>query len=432
MSTTEATFQPLDPRTFKQAQACVHCGLCLPACPTYTQNGLETDSPRGRIYLMKALSEGRIGPTESVVRHLDLCLDCRACETACPSGVQYHELIEETRSQLEATRRPETGGSGGLMRWIIFHVLPYPTRMKLALLPARIAQRLGIYRPISAIVGRILGANIAKMQQMLPPEGPIWPARLRDRYAASGQKKLTVGFVATCAGSVLGTAVNRKTVELLQHLGCEVVVPREQECCGAIFHHGGRPADAAKLARTNIEVFGGCDVIVNNVAGCGAMLKEYDHLLRDDPAWAARAAEFSAKVRDINELLVELKPPPPRHRVELTAKYHDACHLAHGQKVTAQPRQLLASISGLKLVPLFESDMCCGAAGTYNLQQPQMSTQLAERKLRHIAATGASVLVSSNIGCTMQIASEAARLGMELRVMHPVELLHAAYLGNES
>ncbi len=421
------TIEPLDPRTYRQAQKCVHCGLCLPACPTYTQDGLETDSPRGRIHIMRALSDGRIAPTASVVKHLDLCLDCRACETACPSSVVYHELIEETRHKLAARRRPAKGQR--LADFMIYHVMPYPYRLKLALLPARIAQRLGLYGLVMKVGAKFASPSMMKMQQMLPDNGPLWPRGLARHHAPAGDKRLTVGVLATCVGSVMQDPINRMTVELLQALGCEVVVPRGQGCCGAIHHHGGRPEPAMAMARRNIVAFESCDVVVNNVAGCGAMLKEYDALLRDDAQWSERAAAFVKKVRDINELLVAIDPPPAPHAVERTVTYHDACHLAHAQKVTSEPRKLLAKIPGLKVVPLIESDICCGAAGTYNLTQPQMSGELAERKLRHIQATGASAVVSSNIGCTMQIASEARRRGIELEVLHPVELLHAAYCG---
>jgi glycolate oxidase iron-sulfur subunit len=451
---------PLDPRTFKQAQTCVHCGLCLPACPTYLTTGDENDSPRGRIFLMKSMAEGRTEPTGPALKHLDLCLDCRACETACPSGVVYHELIEESRALLAPQRKLDR--SQRLVDWVSRHVLPYPTRVKLSMLPARLLQRVGLFKPMSRLLAKVLGPSVAKMNDMLPATGPLWPSPLAAFYpakktelttetqrnteghgdesknapsASSASPRLcarsapTVGMFAGCVGSVLFQETNRKTIALLNHLGCDVIVPPAQVCCGAMHHHGGDPRKAAEFAKANIEAFAVADVVVNNIAGCGAMLKEYDHLLRDDPRWSARAAQFAHKQRDISQLIAELNPPPPEGRIDKTVVYHDACHLAHGQKITVQPRQLLAMIPGLKLIPLPESDTCCGAAGTYNLQQPAMARQLAERKLANIAATGATLCATGNVGCAMQIQSEAHRIGMDLTVVHPVDLLYEAYLG---
>lgn len=428
---------------YVRATDCVHCGLCLPACPTYTQNRLETDSPRGRIHLMKGLADGRIGPTDPVLDHLDLCLDCRACETACPSGVVYHELLEQTRQQLRASRRP--GWVDRLLRVVFFHVFPQPTRLKLALLPTRVLQRVGLWRPLTKLLGPLLPTQLRKMQQMLPADGPLWESYLATFYAADdagkadGRPRATVGFFAGCVGSVLFQDVNRKAIALLNHLGCDVVVPREQACCGAIHHHGGEPDGAQRLAVRNLLAFetgpGGrkIDHVVTAIAGCGAALREYDHLLRHAPRHAEAAARFVGRVSDISELLAGLLgaagTPRPAHAVDRTVTYHDACHLLHAQRVADPPRQLLAAISGLKVVPLTESDICCGAAGTYNLAQPAMATELAERKLRHIAATGAKTCVTGNVGCAMQIDSEARRMGMDLRVVHPVELLYEAYFG---
>ena len=420
---------PLDARTYKQAQQCVHCGLCLPVCPTYLTNGLETDSPRGRIYMMKAMAEGRIPASSQVIEHLDLCLDCRACETACPSGVQYHELIEESRARFASHRRP--GASHRIVDFVSRYIFPYPIRVKLSLLPARLLQKVGLFVPLSKMAGKWLGTGVAKMNDMLPPSGPLWERNLKVHYPAIGRRKMTVGFFAGCVGSVVFQSVNRRTIELLQHLGCEVIVPMSQVCCGAMHHHNGYPQDAAAFARKNIEAFAGAEVVINNIAGCGAMLKEYNHLLRDDPKWAVRGEAFAQKTRDISQFLAELNPPAPGNTFEATAVYHDACHLAHGQKITAQPRSLLAKIPGLNLIPLNESDTCCGAAGTYNLNQPEMARALADRKLKNIQAAGAKLCITGNVGCAMQIQSEARRLGFELQVMHPVDVLHAAYVGGK-
>jgi glycolate oxidase iron-sulfur subunit len=426
----------LDPRTFRRGLSCVHCGLCLPACPTFTETGHEADSPRGRIQLMLGLATGAIDATESVRRHLDLCLDCRACETACPSGVVYHELIEETRARLAATQPPR--GQDRLMQAMFFSVFVHPNRLKLALLPARILQKIGLY-PLLRKSGlfNLLPSKLRKMEQMLPAHGKLWPSALPEQTAprdTGGAKQVTVGFFAGCIGSVMFEDVNRKAVDLLAACGAGVIAPRWQSCCGAIHHHNGAHEPAAEFARRNIDAFlpengPAVDYITTTIAGCGAMLHEYDVLLRDDPKYADRAKQFVARVKDITEVLLALGLPEMKHAVNQTATYHDACHLAHAQKVTVAPRKLLAQVPGLKLVPLPESDMCCGAAGTYNLTEPEMSGQLAERKLSNIESTHAPVCITGNVGCAMQIQSQADARGEKLQVLHPVEILHRAVFG---
>ena len=442
----------LDPRAYERGLSCVHCGLCLPACPTYTQTGMEADSPRGRIQLMLGLADGKIEASDSVRKHLDLCLDCRGCETACPSGVVYHELIEETRSRLAASQKLTL--QGRFMRWLFFNIFARPTRLKLALLPARILQKIGVYSLLRKVgVFKLLPSQLRKMEQMLPASGRLWPKsgmgilprsksvkrelspNLKTAEHGPDAHATVVGFFEGCIGAVMFDKVNRQAVELLAACGANVVAPKQQKCCGAIHHHSGAHAPAEALARRNIDAFlpadrPGVDFIVTNIAGCGAMLREYDVLLRDDTQYADRAKQFAARVRDISEVLLELGLPEMRHAVNETVTYHDACHLAHAQKVTAAPRKLLEKVPGLKLIALPESDMCCGAAGTYNLTQPEMSTALAARKLANIAATGAETCATGNVGCAMQIQSEAAARGQKLRVVHPVELLHRAVFGS--
>jgi glycolate oxidase iron-sulfur subunit len=427
----------LDPRTYDRALSCVHCGLCLPACPTYTETLHEADSPRGRIQLMRGLAEGVIEATPSVREHLDLCLDCRACETACPSGVVYHELIEETRARLSKHEKPSLQSS--MMRWMFFHVLTHPARLKLALLPARLLQRLGLYALLRKLnLFRWLPAQLQKMEQMLPAKGPLWPMPLPavSRSLNRSKAAVRVGFFGGCVGSVMFDPTNRMAIELLTAAGADVIVPSAAVCCGAIHHPNGAHEAAMEFARKNIDAFGSAspplDYVVTNIAGCGAMLREYDFLLRDDPMYAARAAEFVGRVRDISELLVHLGLPPMRYPVNETVTYHDACHLAHAQKVVNPPRELLAMIPGLKIVPLHESDMCCGAAGTYNLTQPQMAAQLADRKLRNIAATGSPICIAGNAGCSLHIQSAANQQRVAIQVVHPVELLHRAVFGPKS
>ncbi len=431
----------LDASTYGRTQDCVQCGLCLPACPTYTETGLEADSPRGRIRLIKGLADGRIGPTEQVTRHLDLCLDCRACETACPSGVVYHELIEATRAALEPVTR-RVSPFDALRRGFIFSVLPYADRLRLATLPVAVAQRLGLWeRLIRPPVSRVIPGRLLSMMRMLPGRVPLRDAPLATHYPAKhpeGVKRATVGLFGGCIGSALFQEVNRQTVALLQHAGCDVVVPRGQGCCGAIHHHSGRVAEAKEFARANVAAFGGdeamppLDYIVNNVAGCGAMLKQYGHLLGGESSDGERVEGFVGRVRDISELLVELDLPAPAHAVSpghRVVTYHDACHLAHAQRVMTAPRRLLSRVKGLEVIDLPESDTCCGAAGTYSLTQPGMAAALGGRKIGRIQETGARVCVTGNPGCAMQIQGHAVRLGVDLEVVHTVTLLHEAYFG---
>lgn len=420
----------LDPRVYERSLSCVHCGMCLPACPTYTTTGHEGDSPRGRIQLIKGLAEGTVAPTDAVKRHLDLCLDCRGCETACPSGVVYHELIEDARARMSASEK--LTAQGRFMRWVFFNVFVHPTRLKLALFPARLMQKIGLYgllRKSGAF--RVLPGQLRKMEEMLPERGRLWPTPLPARVQAKGAMKKRAAFFAGCIGAVMFDEVNRKAIDLLAACGADVVTPAGQGCCGAIHHHNGAHHPAEEMAKRNIDEFLRADVdyVVTDVAGCGAMLREYDFLLRDDPAYAAKAKAFAAKVRDVAEVLAELGLPEMKYPVTQTVTYHDACHLAHAQKVTAAPRELLAKVPGIKLVPLAESDMCCGAAGTYNLTQPEMAAQLGGRKVANIAATGASLCATGNVGCQMQIQSQAGARGVKVRVVHPVEILHRAVFG---
>jgi glycolate oxidase iron-sulfur subunit len=451
-----STSLQLDPRTYDRALACVHCGLCLPACPTYLQTGHEAEGPRGRIDLMRGLSDGRIAPTAMVRAHLDACLDCRGCETACPSGVVYHELIEEMRQRLEAYSRRHSSGPKNfqpIVRWLARHVLTHPTRLKLAVLPVRLLQRAGIYDLLRRLrFFEMLPPPLRQLERMLPETGPLWPPPLPEYSGASGfdalvsalsnsaanrpaspKARVSIGLFAGCMGSIACDQVNRQAIALLTACGADVYCPSQQVCCGAIHRHGGESDQARDWARRNIDLFlrngGSVDWVVSNIAGCGAMLHEYDLLLRDDPVYRERAVQFVHKVRDISQLLCELPLPPLRHAVDLTVTYHDACHLAHAQKVTAAPRELLARIRGLKIVPLAQSDLCCGAAGTYNLTHPRMAADLADRKLDTIAATGAEICVSGNAGCTLHLLSQARRRGQRLATVHPVELVHQAVFG---
>jgi len=407
---------------------CVHCGLCLAQCPTYVELGTEMDSPRGRIYLMRALADGRVDLTREVVSHLDLCLGCRACETACPSGVQYGILIEDARARVE-DRYSRSPAQKWLRELLVEKILPYPDRMALALVPARLGKKLGLFR-LAGAMG--LDGVFQGLSELLPEE-PLRRVPLPERTLPRGEKKMAVALLSGCVMSVLFQETNAATIRVLAQNGCEVLVPRGQECCGALSLHNGFPEDARRFAKRNIEVFeaAGADRIVTNAAGCGSTMKEYDHLLADEPAWKERACRFAAKVRDVAEVLMEVGIGGHLREVRAKVTYHEACHLAHGQKVRQQPRTLLKAIPGLELIELQESDWCCGSAGTYNLTEPEMAAKLLKRKVDNILATGADIVATGNPGCLIQIRAGLKKAGARMEVLHPVELLDRAY-GNQT
>jgi glycolate oxidase iron-sulfur subunit len=410
---------------------CVHCGLCTASCPTYVETGDENDSPRGRIYLMRAVTDGRLPLSADVRRHLELCLDCRACETACPSGVQYGRLIEPFRVAMEQRgepgARPKT--NDWFHRWVLFRLFPYPRRLRRWLWPARLAQRLGLLRLAEVLrLTRLLPRRLRQLVEMLPPPRP------RERefppvLPAKGRRRARVGLFTGCVADVMFRHVHWATARVLQENGCDVVIPRQQACCGAIYYHAGSSEPARQLADMNVDAFNRTDLdaIVVNVAGCGSMLKDYGHHWSDE-RHIERSA-FAASVKDVTEFLDELGLVPPEGRVLATATYHDACHLVHAQRIREAPRRLLAQVPGLKLIELPESELCCGAAGTYNLTEPEMATRLSRRKLHNIAQTRAEVVITANAGCLLQIAREARISGYPLTVVHPVEVLDLSYRG---
>jgi glycolate oxidase iron-sulfur subunit len=408
---------------------CVHCGLCTASCPTYAELGDENDSPRGRIYLMRGVTDGRLELNHEVRRHLELCLDCRACETACPSGVQYGKLIEPFRVAMEGTGDEPSKTDDWFHRWVLFGVFPYPRKMRRLLWPARIAQRLGLMT-LAEKTGllRLLPARLRQLTAMLPPPGKSLPA-LPEVLPAIGPRRARVALFTGCVADVMFRGAHWATARVLQQNGCEVVVPRGQVCCGAIHFHAGSSDPARELADANVAAFEAAEVdaVVVNVAGCGSMLKDYGHHWHDEHQ--PRRAAMAAKMKDVSEFLDDLGLIAPRGPLEMTATYHDACHLVHAQKIREAPRRLLGQIPGLNLVELPESELCCGAAGTYNLTEPEMAGRLGERKLRNIQKTGANVVVTANAGCLLQIAREARRQGQPLKVIHPIELLDLSYRG---
>jgi glycolate oxidase iron-sulfur subunit len=410
---------------------CTHCGFCLPSCPTYILWGEEMDSPRGRIHLMKLMEEGQVEMTPTLVEHFDSCLGCMGCLTACPSGVQYDKLIEETRSRVETEypRKP----SDRFFRRFIFEVFPHPERLRLLAPFLAMYQRFGLPSVVDRLgVLKLLPSQIAALHMLMPnATRRKIGQRIPERVSARGAPLATVGLLTGCVQRVFFADVNSATVRVLAAEGCEVYAPKAQGCCGALAIHAGREEDAKEHARRLIDTFSRekLDYIAVNAAGCGSSMKEYGYLLRDDPKYATRAAEFASRVRDVNELLVELGPRVPRHRINSKVAYHDACHLAHAQGIRSQPRALLESIPGISIIPIAEQEVCCGSAGIYNLIEPGPAAELGERKARNVIATGTDIVASANPGCTLQIEAHARRLGKPVRVLHPVQLLERAIFG---
>ncbi|HEV8020571.1 MAG TPA: heterodisulfide reductase-related iron-sulfur binding cluster [Candidatus Lustribacter sp.] len=408
---------------------CVHCGFCLPACPTYVSWGDEMDSPRGRIDLMKGVHDGVIALDATVVAHFDACLGCMACVTACPSGVRYDLLIESTRATVEseASRAPLDRAFRALM----FALMPYPARLRWFAVPLIAYAKSGLQGLVRRSgVLRLLPRRLAQLDALLPPLA--FADLRRDVPAFTGAKddrtRARVGLVAGCVQRAFFPNVNEATVRVLSAEGCDVTVPTGQGCCGALSLHSGRLEEAKRFARGLIErfEFAPIDAVVVNAAGCGSALKEYGELLGGEPAYAERARAFSAKVRDVNEFLVTLEPQAPRGRIEQRVAYHDACHLAHAQRIREAPRALLASIPGLELLEIPQGDQCCGSAGTYNLFEPASAREIGERKADNVASVAPDLLASANPGCTLQIQSIMRERGATLTAAHPIELLDLA------
>jgi glycolate oxidase iron-sulfur subunit len=409
---------------------CVHCGFCLPTCPTYALWGEEMDSPRGRIYLMKMGLEGTAGPamSDEYVGHFDKCLGCMACLTACPSGVQYDKLIEATRAQVE--RNYSRSFADRLFRAMIFALFPHPNRLRAASLPLWLYQHTGVrwlLRRTGAL--RLLPARLRAMEALAPPVRlSAFAGRMPETIPAQGPRRGRVGLPLGCVQRVFFRHVNEATARVLAAEGYDVIIPRAQGCCGALMVHAGHEPEAMNRARQTIDAFeaANVDFVVINAAGCGSTMKEYGHLLRDDPAYADRAAAFARKCRDVSEILADAPPRAPRHPLRRRVAYHDACHLQHAQRVRLQPRQVLATIPGLEVLEVPEAAICCGSAGIYNLVEPQAAQDLGERKAKNVLGTGADAVVSSNPGCLLQIRAAAEKLGRPLPVYHMIELLDAS------
>ena len=397
---------------YDKSLACIHCGLCLGSCPTYLETGNENESPRGRIYLMRAIQDGRLTVEDTSVRHIDSCLGCRACEAACPSGVHYGELLEETRDHVEKCYK-RSAYQSFLRRFVIEKMFPVPWRMKLLLAPGRWLKFLGF--------DRVLPRRMRESLALIPNRVSATP--LFEFYPAL-KPRGRVGFIRGCVMSVMFADTNLSSIELLNQAGFDVMVPGEQGCCGALFAHGGNLASARESAKRNIAAFekDNLDAIIINAAGCGSTLKEYGHLLAGDAEWAQRAQAFGSKVKDITEWLAANLTVHPTNSSERVT-YHDACHLAHAQRITKAPRDLVKAVAGENFVELPESDVCCGSAGSYNLTEPEMAERLQRRKVQNILNTGAQVVVTSNPGCMLQIQAGLTKAGAQIRVEHISDFL---------
>jgi glycolate oxidase iron-sulfur subunit len=428
-TTPAGLFDGPDAPSLEDVAACVHCGMCLEACPTYKELRVEGDSPRGRLYLIRGLIEKKVEPVPSVLAHLDRCLDCRACETACPSTVKYGEILEKTRTVLQPTRRLSLAAR--LARWLAFRVVLPSRRIQAALFKLLwVAQALGLARLAALLARKHLLPRRLAAAVASPPHVPFRSFRARQGRAvfpARGTRRMRVALFTGCVADHLFAEVNDATVRVLVENGCEVELVGGERCCGALHIHNGARDEAKILARENVRAFeaGAFDAVVSNAAGCGAELRHYGALLPGEPA----AAAFGARVRDVAELLVELgvRPPPPTDAPATRVAYDEPCHLLHAQKLSDPPKVLLRAAGGLELVPLDEADACCGGAGAYFLQEPELSAKVTARKLDAIRRSGAQIVATGNPGCLMQIGNAARAAGLPIRVAHPIVLLAEAY-----
>jgi len=418
---------PVGPRQF-DLDRCVHCGLCLNACPTYRELGLEMDSPRGRIYQMVQVSEG--APlTPSYLEHIGLCLACRGCETACPSGVPYGRMIEDARAQIEL--HTTRGRLPAFIRRLFFsRILDSRAWMTIAGTLLYLFEASGLKALIRAMASLNLLGPLDDLVQVAPSiDPPFFFSQIGKTFPAEGERRHRVAFLSGCLANVMFARLNEATVRVLQKNGCEVAIPAGQGCCGALHVHGGLREDARRLARRNIDAFlaGEYEAIVTNAGGCGSTLKEYGQLLEDDAAYAEKAREFAGKIRDVTEFLASIELNPQLNRLDAVATYQDSCHLAHGQRVRSAPRKLLSLIPGLAVREMRGSDLCCGSAGIYNVLQNRMAMQLLTGKMENVNATGASIIASSNPGCMLQLQAGVRLHGSGQKVMHVVEILDQAY-----
>lgn len=408
---------------------CIHCGLCLQECPTYRVLGLETDSPRGRLHLIRDVADKQRNLSADVIKHLDLCVSCQACETVCPSGVKFGYLLGLARAQIARQRKPSTAER--VVRWLTFdQLVPHPLRLRAFGWGLKLYQRLGIQTVVRKTgILRFFPSLLRSMEGILPPLKRFYAPPSGREVAAMGEEKRRVGFLSGCMMPLAFGETQEATVRVLSRNGCRVLIPDGQVCCGALHAHFGERDKAKNLARRNIDVFekARVDFIVSDAAGCSAMLKEYGELLHDDPAYAERAEHFAAKVRDITEILAAFPLVPPTHPLNRRVTLQEPCHLAHAQKIRKAPRDILKAIPGLEVIEMKDSDRCCGSGGIYNLVHPEISDILLDEKMDNIAATKAEIIVSDNPGCMMQIGQGLERTGSTARLVHITQLLDEAY-----
>ncbi|NEO87141.1 MAG: 4Fe-4S dicluster domain-containing protein [Spirulina sp. SIO3F2] len=428
-------FDPQAPPAPDLINTCIHCGFCLSTCPSYRVIGKETDSPRGRIYLMDAINQGEADLNPTAVQHFDSCLGCLACVSTCPSGVQYDKLIRATRPQVE--RNHPRNWWEKLVRGLVFNLFPYPARLRPLLLVLWLYQLVGLQTLMrkTGILDQLF-PRLAAMDAILPQLSwrHIFAPELPDVIPAQGDRRYRVGMILGCVQRLFFEPVNAATARVLTANGCEVVIPKTQGCCGALPAHQGREAQSQALARQMIDSFAELelDYIIINAAGCGHTLKEYEHILRDDPDYCEKAKAFVGKVRDVQEFLAEVgltTPLSPLADEPLLLVYQDACHLLHGQRISVQPRQLLRQIPGVQLREPIDGALCCGSAGVYNLLQPAVADELGQQKVENLVQTGAAAIASPNPGCALQIRKHLQHKGYDLPLFHPMELLDRAIRG---
>ncbi len=429
-------FDAKNPPKPELIDTCVHCGFCLSTCPSYRVIGKEMDSPRGRIYLMDAINNGEATIDVATSQHFDSCLGCLACVTTCPSGVQYDKLIAATRPQIE--RNQPRNLSDRLIRTLIFNLFPYPNRLRHLLPPLWLYQKSGLQKLLrdTGILKKFT-PRLAAMEAILPTiTDDAWQDNLPEVIPAQGEKRYRVGMILGCVQRLFFSPVNEATARVLTANGCEVLIPRSQGCCAALPAHQGQEAQAQTLARQMIDSFieQDLDAIIINAAGCGHTLKEYGHILADDPEYALKAQEFVYKVKDIQEFLSEIELNAELHPIsseKLTVVYQDACHLLHGQKISLQPRQLLRKIPGVELREPLDASLCCGSAGIYNMLQPETADELGRQKASNLINTGASLIASPNPGCSLQIQKHLELQNSQVKLLHPIELLDYSIRGEK-
>jgi glycolate oxidase iron-sulfur subunit len=433
--------QPFDtqhPPDEKLMDTCVHCGFCLSTCPSYRVIGKETDSPRGRIYMMHDISVGKAALSETTVQHFDSCLGCLACVTACPSGVEYDKLIAAMRPQIE--RHYPRSPYEQMLRKLIFSIFPYPQRLRMLLRPLFVYQRLGIQGWVrrSPLFKQLMPKTLAAMESVLPTLSiEAFQDRLPEVVPAQGEKRYRVGMILGCVQRIFLPEVNDATVRVLTANGCEVVIPKEQGCCAALSHHQGQEEQAKMMAREMIDQFesNSVDFILINASGCGHTLKEYGQILKDDPDYCDRAIAFAAKIKDVQEFLDEVglttELSPLQSEGILTLVYQDACHMLHGQKIQQQPRRLLRNIPHVQLREPIDAALCCGSAGIYNILQPEVGDELGRQKVQNLVNTKAQVIVSANVGCTVQLRKHLNLEEQTTPIFHPMQLLDFAIRGEQ-